>query len=33
MLKPGGKSLEIVAIDPLLAGADGLAFGEKTICM
>jgi sugar lactone lactonase YvrE len=31
MLKPGGKSLEIAAKDPLLAGADGLAFGEKTI--
>ena len=31
MLKPGGKTLEIAAKDPLLAGADGLAFGEKTI--
>jgi hypothetical protein len=31
MLKPGAKDLEIVAKDPLLAGADGLAFGEKTI--
>ena len=31
MLKPGGKSLQIAAKDPLLAGADGLAFGEKTI--
>jgi sugar lactone lactonase YvrE len=31
MLKPGAKSLEIAAKDPLLAGADGLAFGEKTI--
>jgi sugar lactone lactonase YvrE len=31
LLKPGGKSLEIAAKDPLLAGADGLAFGEKTI--
>src|ERR1700722_17682430 len=31
MLKPGGKSLEIAAKDPLLAGADGLSFGEKTI--
>jgi sugar lactone lactonase YvrE len=31
MLKPGSKSLEIAAKDPLLAGADGLAFGEKTI--
>jgi sugar lactone lactonase YvrE len=31
MLKPGGTDLEIAAKDPLLAGADGLAFGEKTI--
>jgi hypothetical protein len=31
MLKPGGKTLEIAAKDPLLARADGLAFGEKTI--
>jgi sugar lactone lactonase YvrE len=31
MLRPGGKSLEVAAKDPLLAGADGLAFGEKTI--
>jgi sugar lactone lactonase YvrE len=31
MLKPGGKNLEIAAKDPLLAGADGLAFGEKTV--
>ena len=31
MLKPGAKTLEIAAKDPLLAGADGLAFGEKTI--
>ncbi len=31
ILKPGGKDLEIAAKDPLLAGADGLAFGEKTI--
>ncbi len=31
MLKPGGKNLEIAAKDPLLAGADGLAFGEKTL--
>ena len=31
MLKPGGKDLEIAAKDPLLAGADGLSFGEKTI--
>jgi sugar lactone lactonase YvrE len=30
MLKPGGKSLEIAAKDPLLAGADGLAFRDKT---
>jgi sugar lactone lactonase YvrE len=31
MLKPGGKSLEIAAKDPLLAGADGLAFGDTAI--
>src|ERR1035438_491893 len=31
MLKPGGKELEIAAKNPLLAGADGLAFGDKTI--
>ncbi len=31
MLKPGAKTLEVAAKDPLLAGADGLAFGEKTI--
>jgi len=31
MLKVGAKSLEIAAKDPLLAGADGLAFGDKTI--
>jgi hypothetical protein len=31
MLKPGEKALQIAAKDPLLAGADGLAFGEKTI--
>src|SRR5580658_6826903 len=31
MLKPGGKNLEIAAKDPLLAGADGLAFSENTI--
>jgi len=31
MVKRGGKSLEIAAKDPLLAGADGLAFGDKTI--
>jgi sugar lactone lactonase YvrE len=30
MLKPGATSLEIAAKDPLLAGADGLAFGDKT---
>jgi sugar lactone lactonase YvrE len=30
MLKPGAKMLEIAAKDPLLAGADGLAFGDKT---
>jgi sugar lactone lactonase YvrE len=30
MLKPGTKSLVVVANDPLLAGADGLAFGDKT---
>ena len=31
MLKRGNKSLEVAAKDPLLAGADGLAFGEKGI--
>jgi sugar lactone lactonase YvrE len=31
MLKPGAKDLVIAAKDPLLAGADGLAFGEKNI--
>src|SRR3984957_2311703 len=31
MLKPGAKDLELVVKDPLLAGADGLAFGEKSI--
>jgi len=31
MLKPGAKALELVAKDPMLAGADGLAFGDKTI--
>ena len=31
MLKPGAKDLEIAAKDPLLASADGLAFGEKNI--
>jgi sugar lactone lactonase YvrE len=30
MLKPGTKALEVAAKDPLLAGADGLAFGDKT---
>jgi len=30
MLKPGATVLEIAAKDPLLAGADGLAFGDKT---
>jgi sugar lactone lactonase YvrE len=30
MLKPGAKDLEVAAKDPLLAGADGLAFGDKT---
>jgi sugar lactone lactonase YvrE len=31
MLKPGAKALETAAKDPLLAGADGLAFGEKNV--
>ncbi len=31
MLKPGAKELEIAAKYPLLAGADGLAFGEKNV--
>lgn len=31
MLKLGAKELEVAAKDPLLAGADGLAFGEKTV--
>src|SRR3984957_7698150 len=31
MLKRGGESLEVAAKDPLLAGVDGLAFGDKTI--
>ena len=31
MLKPGSKSLELVAKDPLLAGADGLAFGDTNL--
>lgn len=30
MLKLGATSLEVAAKDPLLAGADGLAFGDKT---
>ena len=30
MLKRGAKDLEVAAKDPLLAGADGLAFGDKT---
>ena len=30
MLKPGAKALEVIAKDPLLAGADGLAFGDKS---
>lgn len=30
MLKPGMKTLEVAAKDPLLAGADGLAFGDKS---
>lgn len=30
MLKPGAKALETAAKDPLLAGADGLAFGNAT---
>jgi sugar lactone lactonase YvrE len=31
MLKRGGAALEIAAKDPKLAGADGLAFGQKNI--
>jgi len=31
LLKRGSKDLELAAKDPLLGGADGLAFGEKTI--
>lgn len=31
MLKPGSHALEVAAKDPLLAGADGLAFGGKSI--
>lgn len=30
MLKPGANALEVAAKDPLLAGADGLAFGSRT---
>ena len=30
MLKPGAKALDVAAKDPLLAGADGLAFGDRT---
>ena len=30
MLKPGSKTLDVAAKDPLLAGADGIAFGDKT---
>jgi sugar lactone lactonase YvrE len=30
LLKPGAKALELAAQDPLLAGADGLAFSEKS---
>ena len=30
MLKPGAKNLDVAAKDSLLAGADGLAFGDKT---
>jgi sugar lactone lactonase YvrE len=31
MLKPGAKDLTVAAKDPLLAGADGLAFSEPTV--
>jgi sugar lactone lactonase YvrE len=31
MLKSGAKELEVAVKDPLLAGADGLAFGEKNV--
>ena len=31
LLKRGSKDLELAAKDPLLGGADGLAFGDKTI--
>jgi len=31
MLKPGAKALEVAAQDALLAGADGLAFGDKNV--
>jgi sugar lactone lactonase YvrE len=30
MLRPGAKTLDVAAKDPLLAGADGLAFGDKS---
>jgi len=30
MLRPGAKLLEVAAKDPLLAGADGLTFGDKS---
>ena len=30
MLKPGASSLQIAAKDPLLASADGVAFGDQT---
>lgn len=30
MLKPGAKALDVAAKDPLLAGADGLAFANKS---
>lgn len=30
MLRPGASMLEVAAKDPLLAGADGLALGDKT---
>jgi sugar lactone lactonase YvrE len=31
MLRPGAKDFEVAAKDPLLAGADGLAFGQKAV--
>jgi sugar lactone lactonase YvrE len=31
MLRPGANALEIAAKDPLLAGIDGLAFGEESV--